>query len=175
MTTLLTWADERLRANAEGQIARLTQELADLEDAELLAELEATDAEREELAEATREALERWRETLERWSSGGNAMLSTQLENAKWATRMAIKNAFQTPEILKLFARRDVESLRERCERLKEDERLLKVDVKGASKERTEILIALRKLGTKLSEEETQFLKKNLNDERMKEFEEFKE
>ena len=170
--------DERQRRNVEKQISRLLQQLSDVKKNDdeggflstLPPELGLTmrESERERVEKETRKQLEKFGEVI------NIASASTRLENARWATRVAIKDAFQTPEILLMFARRDVEMLRERMQTVEQEERLGKIKKKKGVNERTEILVALKKLGANLSEREARFLKDNLNEERAKEFEQLR-
>ena len=63
-----------------------------------------------------------------------------------------MSKAFRTPEILKLFALKQPEQLRERLATLTRDRRLGKVADAAHDAEAVEILTALKKLGGELSE-----------------------
>jgi hypothetical protein len=63
-----------------------------------------------------------------------------------------VSKAFRTPEILKLFALKQPEQLRERLATLTRDRRLGKVAEAAHDAEAVEILTALKKLGGELSE-----------------------
>ena len=79
------------------------------------------------------------------------------------ATQAAVSKAFQTPEILKLFALKQPAQLRERLTVLRRDHKLGKVASAAAyNTETVEILTALKKLGGELSAEESAFMQDHM-------------
>ena len=88
--------------------------------------------------------------------------LTGELEAVKAATHAAISAAFKTPEILKMFALKQPEQLRERLRAVARDVMLGKMAQSKGESERLEILTALKKLGAELSDEEMVFLRERL-------------
>jgi hypothetical protein len=148
---------DALRANARDQIARLLTQLADLEDARE----EFDDDEYEETKAETLAQLDSFKTSLARMTTG-DVTLTNELETIKSATLAAISAAFKTPEILKLFALKQPEALRERLRACERDVLLGKMsDAKGKI-ERVEILTALKKLQAPLEESELTFLREHM-------------
>lgn len=77
------------------------------------------------------------------------------------ATQAAISEAFKTPEVIRLFGRREPKQLRDRLETIDHDTKLNKLSEDGRDRQKAEILTALRQLGEQLSREELQFLEQH--------------
>ncbi|XP_049843137.1 protein LZIC-like isoform X3 [Schistocerca gregaria] len=137
---------EKLKQNLEAQLERLVQQLADLE--ECRDELDA--AEYEETKEETMEQLREFNASLSKMISGDMTLVDA-LASMQLATQAAISSAFRTPEVIRMFARREPAQLRERL-------REIESRVPEATGEKREILSALRQLGERLSTQELQFL-----------------
>jgi len=148
---------DALEANARAQIARLLTQLADLDDAREAYE----DGEYEEVRARTLAQLEEFERSLRRMTSG-DVTLTNEMERIKDATRAAISTAFKTPEILKLFALKQPEALRERLRASERDVKLGKMTAARGRVERVEILTALKKLGATLDEGEMTFLREHM-------------
>lgn len=115
----------------------------------------------EETRTETLAQLETFKSSLARMASG-DVTLTHELEAIKSATQAAIKNAFKTPEILKLFALKQPGQLRERLSAVERDVVLGKMSAESGKTERVEILTALKKLGADLDEGELTFLREHL-------------
>ena len=63
------------------------------------------------------------------------------------AIQAAISNAFKTPEVIKMFAKKQPGQLRERLANLKRDVKLQKITEGVFNQQAVEILTALKKLG----------------------------
>ncbi|XP_049944690.1 protein LZIC-like isoform X2 [Schistocerca serialis cubense] len=137
---------EKLKQNLEAQLERLVQQLADLE--ECRDELDA--AEYEETKEETMEQLREFNASLSKMISGDMTLVDA-LASMQLATQAAISSAFHTPEVIRMFARREPAQLRQRL-------REIESRVPEATGEKREILSALRQLGERLSAQELQFL-----------------
>lgn len=122
---------------------------------------EFDDDEYEETRAETLAQLETFKSSLARMASG-DVTLTHELEVIKSATQAAIKSAFKTPEILKLFALKQPGQLRERLSAVERDVVLGKMSAESGKTERVEILTALKKLGADLDEGELTFLREHL-------------
>ncbi|KAJ9596734.1 hypothetical protein L9F63_012240 [Diploptera punctata] len=144
---------DKLRQNLEGQLDRLVQQLADLEECR-------SDLEPNEYAETKEETMEQLREFNESLSKmiSGDMTLVDQLGAMQLATQAAISAAFHTPAVIRMFARREPELLRQRLAEVDRDERLGRLSVQASTREKVEILSALRQLGERLTPPELQFL-----------------
>lgn len=101
----------------------------------------------------------------------GNLSLVDQMNAIQLAIQAAVSNAFQTPDVIQMFAKKEKPQLRQRLADLDERLKLGQVaDVKSALRQKLEILFALQKLGEKLTVDENEFLLSNSNTN-MKEFE----
>merc|ERR1711933_398825 len=82
----------------------------------------------------------------------------------KLAIRAAISDAFQTPQVLRLFAQRQPTALRQRLEEIDRDIKLGKVPFEAVAEQAAEILTALQRLGEPLAPKEERFLAKYRSD-----------
>ncbi|XP_054290160.1 protein LZIC-like [Macrosteles quadrilineatus] len=114
-------------------------------------------AEYEESKADTLEQLEELNVTLKKHLAGDMTLVD-HLSSMQLATQAAISKAFQTPAVIRMFARREPLQLRERLHVIERDLKLGKMSAKAANSEKMEILTALRQLGEKLSSSELQFL-----------------
>lgn len=92
----------------------------------------------------------------------GDTTLVDHLGSVQLAIAAAISSAFQTPEVIKLFALREPAQLRQRLEQVQRDRKLGKLAKEAATQQLIEILAALQRLGDALSAEELAFLEENL-------------
>lgn len=97
--------------------------------------------------------------------SDGNMTLVNDLGRIRLAMQAAVSKAFQTPEIIKLFAAAEPKQLRGKLEDLQQKLRLGKINKALCTQQSLEILIALKKLGEDLSAQEKSFLDSNMTDE----------
>lgn len=178
--------DVRFREQIEGQMQRLVQQLADLE--EFKGDLE-TD-EYEETLQDTKEQLKEFKDALDKITEGDVTLLST-LARMKLAIQAAISDAFKTPEVLAMFTQKQPGQLRQRLLLLggsgfvlsfflfvpltllpDKDQalKLRKMTPETYTEQRVEVLNALQKLGEDLSAAESQFLEQHMT-KAMKDFE----
>ena len=149
---------DALRRQVRRQLERLVRQMEDLEECRREGDLEVDEYE-EEKADTLKQ-MEEFQGSLSRMqdSAGdGGLTLVDELGAMQLAIQAAISSAFQTPDVIKFFAKRDTKQLRARLEEL------TAVAVLGSggerhSRESAEILTALRKLGDALSDAETAFL-----------------
>ncbi|KAL0484608.1 beta-catenin-interacting protein [Acrasis kona] len=97
--------------------------------------------------------------------SKGNLTLVSQLASVQLAMRATVSKAFQTPEIIKLFAKNQPKQLRVKLNELERDHKLGKIEGDVYTQQVTEILSALQKLGDQLTESEKEFLGTNMSAE----------
>jgi len=147
---------DNLRTNIENQLNRLLAQLQDLDD--LKDELE--DDEIEDIRADTLEQMEEFEASLSRLMSG-DVTLVDSLGSVQIAIQAAISKAFKTPEVIKMFAKKDKGKLRGRLGTIQMNLKLGKVTREQATNQMVEVLVALKKLGEKLSAEEQSFLEKN--------------
>eukprot|EP01122_Echinamoeba_exundans_P005676 TRINITY_DN1582_c0_g1_i1.p1 TRINITY_DN1582_c0_g1~~TRINITY_DN1582_c0_g1_i1.p1 ORF type:complete len:171 (+),score=47.59 TRINITY_DN1582_c0_g1_i1:103-615(+) len=133
---------DKLRQNVEEQMQRLLSQLEDLE-----AEKDNLEpAEYKEMYDDTIQQLKEFKASLEKMMAG-NMTLVDQLSNVKMAIQAAVSRAFHTPEVIKLFAKKEPGQLRSRLTALQRDAKLGKVGQEAFLQQRLEILVALSKLG----------------------------
>ena len=93
--------------------------------------------------------------------TAGNMSLQSAFEATRQAVRAAISQAFKTPEVIRLFAKKEPAALRRRLADIDRDVKLGKIQFEEVSAQAAEILIALKKLGEKLEAKEEAFLAQN--------------
>jgi len=147
----------KLQANIQDQLNRLITQLQDLE--EMREELEP-----EEYRETKKETLQQMREfqAFLRKTAAGNLSLVNDLGSIQLAIQAAVSEAFHTPEVIGLFAKKQPGQLRTRLDALKRDLKLGKMSTEDYTQQAIEILTALKKLGETLSPEELHFLSANM-------------
>ncbi|XP_029418782.1 protein LZIC isoform X6 [Nannospalax galili] len=146
----------KLKQNLEEQLDRLMQQLQDLE--ECREELD-TD-EYEETKKETLEQLSEFNDSLKKIMSG-NMTLVDELSGMQLAIQAAISQAFKTPEVIRLFAKKQPGQLRTRLAEMDRDLMVGKLERDLHTQQKVEILTALRKLGEKLTGEDEAFLSAN--------------
>lgn len=77
----------------------------------------------------------------------GDMTLVSSLGQLKLALEAAIKSAFQTPEVIRMFAKREPAALRLRLARLHEDHKLGRLPEAAFRTQAVEVIVALKKLG----------------------------
>lgn len=147
---------EKLKSNLEEQLDRLVQQLADLEEAK--DDLDAD--EYEETKQETMDQLTEFKESLDNMV-GGNLSLVDQLSGMQLAIQAAISKAFKTPEVIRMFAKKQPGQLRQRLAEIRRDEKVGKLSGDVATQQCVEILTALKKLGESLTPEEESYLQSN--------------
>ncbi|CAH1773960.1 unnamed protein product [Owenia fusiformis] len=157
---------EKLKQNLEEQLDRLMQQLTDLEECK-------EDFEEDEYEETKNETLEQLKEFNESLSNmmKGNLSLVDQLNGMQLAIQAAISDAFKTPEVIKMFAKKQPGQLRTRLAEVERDAKIGKLAKDVATQQTVEILTALKKLGETLTPTEEAFLQSNSSTS-LKQFEE---
>ena len=89
--------------------------------------------------------------------------LVSELGGMRLAIQGAISEAFKTPKVIKMFAKKQPAQLRMKYEQLKEDVKLKRLTAAAYSAQAVEILTALKKLGEPLNTEEAAFLQDNMS------------
>ncbi|RNA28794.1 hypothetical protein BpHYR1_007028 [Brachionus plicatilis] len=157
---------EILEKNLYSQLDRLIDQLKDIEESK-------DDMSDEEYTEQKQETLEQLKElnaSVAKFKEG-NLSLVDQMNAIQLAIQAAVSNAFQTPEVIQMFAKKEKPQLHQRLADLDERIKLGQVaDMKSALRQKLEILYALQKLGEKLTDDQNHFLVSNSNTT-MKEFE----
>ncbi|EPQ12203.1 Protein LZIC [Myotis brandtii] len=146
----------KLKQNLEEQLDRLMQQLQDLE--ECREELDAD--EYEETKKETLEQLSEFNDSLKKIMSG-NMTLVDELSGMQLAIQAAISQAFKTPEVIRLFAKKQPGQLRTRLAEMDRDLMVGKLERDLYTQQKVEILTALRKLGEKLTADDEAFLSAN--------------
>eukprot|EP00735_Rhodelphis_limneticus_P009327 TRINITY_DN2690_c0_g1::TRINITY_DN2690_c0_g1_i1::g.26025::m.26025 TRINITY_DN2690_c0_g1::TRINITY_DN2690_c0_g1_i1::g.26025 ORF type:complete len:124 (+),score=39.13,sp/Q6DHH7/LZIC_DANRE/51.69/1e-31,ICAT/PF06384.6/3.8e-17,Syntaxin-18_N/PF10496.4/0.11,CemA/PF03040.9/0.092,DUF3944/PF13099.1/0.25 TRINITY_DN2690_c0_g1_i1:239-610(+) len=85
------------------------------------------------------------------------------------AIQAAVKQAFKTPEVIRLFAKKEPSALRQRLNMIERERSLKKLKEDMFIEQAVEILTALKKLGDELSDKELQFLQRH-SSESLKQF-----
>jgi hypothetical protein len=144
---------DKLKHNLEEQLDRLMAQLQDLEDAK-------DDMEEDDYEETKAETIEQLKEFSESLSKmeAGNMTLVDDLSRMQLAIQAAISDAFKTPEVIRLFAKKQPGQLRQRFSDLQRDEKVGRISEDVYTQQGVEILSALRKLGEKLTPVEMDFL-----------------
>jgi hypothetical protein len=91
----------------------------------------------------------------------GDMTLVSSLGQLKLALEAAIKSAFQTPEVIRMFAKREPAALRGRLTKLQEEYKLGRLPVASFRTSCVEVIVALKKLGEELTADERAFLDTN--------------
>ncbi|XP_003384318.1 PREDICTED: protein LZIC-like [Amphimedon queenslandica] len=144
---------QKLKQNLEEQLDRLVAQLEDLEEAK--DDMDA--AEYEETRQETVEQLKEFNESLSKLTSGDMTLVN-EINRMQLAIQAAISDAFKTPEVIRLFAKKQPGQLRQRLTDMQRDAKMGKITEDTLTQQKVEILVALRKLGEKLTAEELDFL-----------------
>ncbi|KAK3785657.1 hypothetical protein RRG08_023912 [Elysia crispata] len=146
----------KLKQNLEEQLDRLMQQLSDLEECK-------SDLEPEEYEETKSETVEQLKEFQENLTKmlQGNLSLVDELNSMQLAIQAAISDAFKTPEVIRLFAKKQPGQLRTRLADINRDEKIGKISKELAVQQSVEILTALKKLGESLTPAEEAYLQQN--------------
>uniref|UniRef100_G3MMM8 Beta-catenin-interacting ICAT domain-containing protein n=2 Tax=Amblyomma TaxID=6942 RepID=G3MMM8_AMBMU len=146
----------KLKERLEEQLDRLVAQLSDLE--ELRAELDQD--EYEETKSDTLEQLREFQQYLAKIVSGDMTLVD-QLSGMQLAIQAAISDAFRTPEVIRMFARKQPDQLRERLSQLQRDAKIGRLSEDELAPQKLEILAALKKLKASLLPEEELYLEKH--------------
>ena len=144
---------EQLRANISDQLNRLLTQVEDLEVLKDEFELD----EYEETKKETFDMLSEFQIFLSRTLQGDISLID-EFGSAQLAIQAAVSQAFKTPEVIRLFATKQPGQLRLRLSQLQRDIKIKKLNKDQFNQQTCEILLALQKLGEKLSDEELHFL-----------------
>lgn len=155
-----------LKQNLESQLERLMQQLTDLEECKDEMEPE----EYEEAKNETVEQLKEFKESLDKMVEG-NLSLVDDLNSMQLAIQAAISEAFKTPEVIQMFAKKQPGQLRQKLSEIQRDVKIGKLSVDVSKQQTVEILAALKKLSEKLTPNEEAYLQAN-STACMKQFEE---
>ncbi|XP_042635900.1 protein LZIC isoform X2 [Catharus ustulatus] len=139
-----TTETSKLKQNLEEQLDRLMQQLQDLE--ECREELDAD--EYEETKKETLEQLSEFNDSLKKIMSGDMTLVD-ELSGMQLAIQAAISQAFKTPEVIRMFAKKQPRQLRTRLAEMDRDLMVGKLPRDLYTQQKLEILTALRKLGEK--------------------------
>ncbi|KAK9392004.1 protein LZIC [Crotalus adamanteus] len=146
----------KLKQNLEEQLDRLMQQLQDLE--ECREELDAS--EYEETKKETLEQLSEFNDSLKKIISG-NMTLVDELGGMQLAIQAAISQAFKTPEVIRMFAKKQPGQLQTRLAEMDRDLIVGKLGRDLYTQQKVEILTALQKLGEQLTPNDEAFLSTN--------------
>ena len=91
----------------------------------------------------------------------GDLTLVDEFGAASLAIQAAVSSAFHTPEVIRLFAQKQPDQLRTRLETLKRDYRVKKMGKAEYVRAAVEVLTALQRMGSELSEEETEMVRQH--------------
>ncbi|XP_054712394.1 protein LZIC-like [Uloborus diversus] len=145
----------KLKNILEQQLDRLVAQLADLEECKDQLDTD----EYEETKAETVDQLRQFNASLSRIISG-NMTLVDELGSMQLAIQAAISNAFQTPEVIRMFAKKQPGQLRDKLTELQQEAKLGKISEGTLNEQKIEILFALKKLGEDLSSGELDFLQR---------------
>ncbi|KAJ3654667.1 hypothetical protein Zmor_013841 [Zophobas morio] len=148
----------KLQQNLENQLDRLVEQLGDLENCKHDLDPE----EYEETKQETMDQLKELNDSLSRLVKGDISLVSA-LGAVQLVTQAAISQAFKTPEVIRLFGKREPKQLRDRLYNIDQECKLNKLSSDARDRQKAEILTALRQLGEQLSREELQFLESHNN------------
>jgi len=143
----------KLIQNLEEQLDRLVQQLSDLEECK-------DDLEDDEYLETKGETIEQLKEFQDSMAkmTQGDLSLVDQLSAMQLAIQAAISDAFKTPEVIRMFAKKQPGQLRTRLADISRDEKVGKLAKNLAVQQSVEILTALKKLGEDLTPAEQAYL-----------------
>ncbi|CAF0925856.1 unnamed protein product [Adineta ricciae] len=145
-----------LQNNLHDQLDRLLEQLADLDQAKD----EMDTDEYTEARQDTVDQLEAFSKSLEKMKSGeGGPSLLDDVQRIQNAIKCAISQAFQTPEVIRFFAKKQPVQLRNRLAEIERDIKVGKLNAGEGARQKREILDALRRLGETLTPDEEVYLK----------------
>nr|XP_053649884.1 protein LZIC-like [Cherax quadricarinatus]XP_053649885.1 protein LZIC-like [Cherax quadricarinatus]XP_053649887.1 protein LZIC-like [Cherax quadricarinatus] len=148
-----TTETQKLRQQMEDQLDRLVAQLSDLE--ECKGELDPE--EYEEVRKDTIEQLNEFQSSLSRMTSGDMTLVDS-FNAMQLAIQAAISQAFKTPEVIQMFAKKQPDQLREKLTQVERDHKIGKLALETYTQQKVEILSALQKLGETLAATEQSYL-----------------
>ncbi|CAF0766490.1 unnamed protein product [Didymodactylos carnosus] len=143
-----------LRNNLHTQLDRLLEQLEDLEKFKD----EMSNDEYEDAKKDTRDQLEEFGKSLEKMKKGDLTFIN-DIQRIQSAIQAAISQAFQTPEVIRFFAKKQPVQLRNRLSEIERDIKIGRLNSVDGSKQKKEILEALKKLGEVLTNDEDNYLR----------------
>ena len=149
----------KLKANIEDQLNRLLTQLSDLE--EMKDELD--NEEYEQTRQDTMEQLKDFEQSLQKILEG-NITLVSEIGNTQIRIQEAIREAFKSPEVTKMFVKKENGALRRKLSALDEDKKLGRITLEQYEELTKEIIVALDKLGEELTLKEKEILEKRTKD-----------
>jgi len=162
INTMKDQHDLLLLKNCDAHVRRLQNQLEDLSNPSLVARMQSPPSLVESMRRDTLQSLKKFasiREKLARGNLNVSSWSSTEIK--KKVTFERIKDAFETEAIYALFFERDREGLRDRLAVVERELRLGKEDEK-LENEKIEILVALKNLGERMTEEEKLTMREGL-------------
>jgi len=142
-----------LRGNIKDQLDRLFTQLEDLD--ELKSEFEPR--EWEEAKVETLDQLREFQRFMEKHIAGDLSLID-EFGAAQLAIQAAVSEAFKTPEVIRMFAQKQPQQLRQRLALLQRELKLKHIGSNEYNQQAVEILLALQKLEVQLSDAEKQQL-----------------
>ncbi|XP_057678044.1 protein LZIC isoform X1 [Corythoichthys intestinalis] len=127
---------------------------------EYLCEEELEEDEYEETKKETLEQLSEFNDSLKKIMTGDMTLVD-ELSGMQLAIQAAISQAFKTPEVIRLFAKKQPGQLRTRLAEMDRDVMVGKLSRGDYTQQKMEVLTALRKLGEKLTSQDETFLVEN--------------
>ncbi|XP_003247066.1 protein LZIC [Acyrthosiphon pisum] len=146
--------NQMLRENLEAQLERLVQQLSDLEECRS----DMTDDEYNESKEDTVEQLKEFNDRLSKITAGCMT-IHDNLSIMRLATSAAITKAFQTPSIIKMFAKNEPNALKDKRNQIERNMKLGKLSLEVGNRQKLEVLTALRHLGCELTDSDKMFIR----------------
>jgi len=144
---------ELMKSTISDQLDRLFTQLEDLE--ELKSELEP--GEYDETKAETLAQLREFQQFMDKAISGDMTLVD-EFGSAQLAIQAAISQAFRTPEVIRMFANKAPDQLRERFTGLQREAHLKHITQESYKEQAAEILFALKSLGNQLSSTEQNLL-----------------
>lgn len=103
-----TWETDQLRDNVQAQLHRLLTQLEDLDQFKVEFSLQ----EFEEMKAETRDQLKQFQRFLDETIRQGDLTLVDEFGSVQLAIQAAVSDAFKAPEVIRMFAQKDIDSLR---------------------------------------------------------------
>jgi len=149
----------KLKGNIEDQLNRLLTQLSDLE--EMKDELD--NDEYEQTRQETMDQLKEFELSLQKLLEG-NITLVSDIGSVQLRIQDAIREAFKSPEVTKMFVKKENGALRRKLASLVEDKKLGRISIDQYEVLSSEIVVALDKLGEELTSQEKEMLEKRTKD-----------
>ena len=145
----------QLKKNIQTQLDRLLMQMSDLE--KFKDEFDSKEEWLEEKKE-TEQQLKEFKDFLDR-TLKGDMTLVDEFSSIQLAIQATVANAFKTPDIIRAFAKKEPDQLRQKLSQLTRDMKTKKLNKKIYQQQSYEICLALQKLGTKLNNNELNIIK----------------